>query len=231
MKNMKISIIIPVYNEEKTIKDVIKNIRRLSLRKYNMSKEIIIVDDCSTDETKNILVHSKGIKLLVHKNNMGKGASIRTGLEKSDGELIIIQDADLEYNPGEIPKLIEAVLNGNDVVYGSRFLGNIVGQRIVLHEIGNKILSLLTVILYQKRITDMETGYKLFRKDVIRGMKIRSERFEFEPEITAKVLKKGYRIKEVPINFYPRTASEGKKITWRDGIRAAIALIKYRFYD
>ena len=234
----RLSIIIPAYNEEKTILNVIKKVKEVKIG--DVVKEIIVVDDCSRDNTKNILskIKDKSVKILYHKKNMGKGAAIRTALEHSTGGIISIQDADLEYDPKNVVKLVQPILRGkSDVVYGSRFLGKKVsffGLRkipIPLHWIGNRGLTFITNLLYNGSITDMETGCKVFRKSVVNRMKLKAKRFDFEPEITAKILKRGYKIKEIPIDFKPRSFNEGKKITWRDGIKAAYYLLKYRFFD
>ena len=234
----KVSIIIPVYNEERTIVKVISSVNKLKIG--NASKEIIVVDDFSTDNTRSILkkIKNKSIKVFYHTKNMGKGAAIRTALAHSTGNIIAIQDADLEYDPQNIAKLTKLVIsNDADVVYGTRFANiNLVlfGKNktpLPLHLIGNKALTFLTNILYFNSITDMETGCKIFKKTIIKGMKLKAKRFDFEPEITAKILKRGYKIMEVPIVFKPRGFEEGKKITWRDGIKAAYFLLKYRFFD
>ena len=234
---IKLSIIMPVYNEEKTVKKVIDRIKKIKLD--NIAKEIIVVDDCSKDNTSNILKNIKGksIRIFHHRENMGKGAAIRTALKNCTGDIILIQDADLEYNPNEYKKLLKPILQKNaDVVYGSR-LGairknpeNLIGM-YKLHYIGNLLLTFFTNLLYNSRISDMETGYKVFRKNVIGDINLRSKRFDFEPEITAKILKKNFKIHEVPIIFTARKFKEGKKITLLDGIRAAYYLLKYRFLD
>jgi len=235
---LKLSIIIPVYNEEKTIERVVDKVKKVRIS--NVSKEIIIVDDFSTDNTRNILKNIKGkpVKVFYHEKNMGKGAAIRTALENADGGIISIQDADLEYNPQNIAKLIKPILDGNaDVVYGSRFLGKKLvfsgnkKTKLPLHWIGNRGLTFLTNLIYSASITDMETGCKVFKKNVIKGIRLKANRFDFEPEITAKILKKGYKIKEISIDFNPRTFQEGKKITWKDGIKAAYYLLKYRLMN
>lgn len=238
---VKLSVIMPVYNEVKTIKEIIRRVRNVSLE-----KEIIIVDDHSTDGTKEIL---KGLDseltIIYQPRNMGKGAAIRRALEYVTGELVIIQDADLEYNPKEYHKLIAPIIQGQaDVVYGSRLSRiNLFSLRKTIahyqrprfwyfsHYLGNKFLTLITNILYHARLTDMETGYKMFKAEVLKSVKIRSNRFNFEPEITAKVLKKGYRIYETPISYEGRTYGEGKKITWKDGLVAILTLLKYRIKD
>ena len=230
---MKLSIIIPVYNEKETISYVINTINKLPLPSF--SKEIIIVDDFSTDGTRDILkkIKKKNTRVILHKKNYGKGMALRTGFEHSTGDIILIQDADMEYNPEEYPKLLAPIISGKDVVYGTRlsYIKNNVRDMYWTHYIGNKILTLATNILYGSSITDMETGYKVFRSSIIKKIKLRSRRFDFEPEVTAKILKKGYKIYEVPISFKARGFSEGKKITWKDGIVALICLIKYRFVD
>ena len=226
---VKLSILVPVYNEEKTLPKVIEEIKKINIK--DIVKEVIIVDDCSTDNTKNILkkIKDKSIKIFYHPVNMGKGAAIRTALMHSTGDIISIQDADLEYNPRYIEQAIKPILNGSaDVVYGSRFLGkriSLFGKNktpLPVHWIGNRGLTFITNLIYSSSITDMETGCKVFAKEIIKNIKLKATRFDLEPEITAKILKnKKCRIKEIPIEFNPRTADEGKKITWRDGIKAA----------
>lgn len=229
----KLSVIIPAYNEEKTILEVIERVKKA---KISYAKEIIIIDDFSTDNTKNILkkINDKSIRIFYHQKNMGKGAAIRTGLKNSTGDIILIQDADLEYNPNDYKNLLKPIIENNvKVVYGSR-LGAIrknIKNMYKLHYIGNLFLTLMTNLLYHTKITDMETGYKVFRREVIGDINLNANRFDFEPEITAKILKKGYKIYEVPISFAGRKFKEGKKITWRDGIEAVYYLIKYRFFD
>ncbi|MBI2660073.1 glycosyltransferase family 2 protein [Candidatus Woesearchaeota archaeon] len=229
---LKLSIIMPVYNEEKTIRDVINKVK--SAKVGSISKEIIVVDDFSKDGTRSILKNIKGIKILCHNKNMGKGAAIRTGLKNSAGDIILIQDADLEYSPDEYNKLLKPIVEDKaSVVYGSRLkaIRKNLKNMYKLHYFGNLFLTFVTNVLYGARITDMETGYKVLRKDVIKNINLRANRFDFEPEITAKIIKKGYKIHEVPINFVGRKFEEGKKITWIDGIKAAYYLIKYRFTD
>ena len=231
---MKLSIIIPAYNEEKTILEVIDKVKKTSLK--NITKEIIVVDDFSTDNTKSLLsnLRDSSIKVFFHQKNQGKGAAIRTGLNQATGNIILIQDADLEYNPEEYPKLLEPIIEGKaDVVYGSRLeaIKKDIKNMYKLHYVGNMFLTLMTNLLFGAKITDMETGYKVFRKEVIKDIKLRARRFDFEPEITAKILKKGYKIVEVPIGFAGRKFDEGKKITWRDGVNALYYLLKYRFSD
>lgn len=228
----KLSIIIPVYNEEKTIAKVIG---RTAKARIGIPKEIIVVDDFSQDRTGEILKKIKsGIKVLRHGKNMGKGAAIRTGMEHASGNIILIQDADLEYDPQEYPKLLKPIIDKKaDIVYGSRIdsIRSNLDKMYKLHYIGNLFLTFLTNVLYNVKITDMETGYKVFRKDALNNINLKSKRFDFEPEITAKFLKNGHKIKEVPISFAGREFKEGKKITWIDGIKAAYYLVKYRFSD
>lgn len=224
---MEISVIIPVYNELHTIQEVVQRVQS-----QPFSKEIIIVDDYSSDGTRQLLQTSAwppNVRVLYHERNMGKGAGIRTALQAVTKDIIIIQDADLEYNPSDFAVVLRPILDGvADVVYGSRFLG--IHRSFMLHHyVGNKMLTLITNVLYNNILTDMETGYKAFRAPVLKGIKIKSNRFDFEPEITAKVLKRGYRIYEVPIYYAGRDYAEGKKITWRDGVSALWALIRFRF--
>ena len=224
---MEISVIIPVYNERKTILEVIRRVLE-----QPFEKELIVVDDCSKDGTRELLKETSwpaNVHVLYHERNMGKGAGIRTAIAAASKNIIIIQDADLEYNPSDFTVVLKPILDGvADVVYGSRFLG--IHRSFMLHHyIGNKLLTLMTNLLYNNMLTDMETGYKAFRAEVLKGVKIRSNRFDFEPEITAKVLKRGYRIYEVPIYYAGRDYAEGKKITWRDAFAAIWALIRFRF--
>jgi glycosyltransferase involved in cell wall biosynthesis len=226
---MKLSVIIPVYNEETTIQEILKQVRAVGL-----AYEIIIVDDGSTDRTRELLKAEEtqpGTSVIYHDRNQGKGAAVRTGFDRATGEILLIQDADLEYDPRDYPVLLRPIEEGRvKVVYGSRFLGP---RKAMLfwHMLGNKALTLLTNILYNTILSDMETCYKVFKADAIKGIPLRSRRFEFEPEITAKVLKRGHRIFEVPISYYGREYNEGKKITWREGPKAVWTLIKYRFVD
>ncbi len=226
---MKLSVIIPVYNEESTIQEILKQVRAV-----NLAHEIIIVDDGSSDGTRALLKAEEqqpGTVVIYHERNQGKGAAVRTGFDRATGDIFLIQDADLEYDPRDYPMLLRPIEEGRvKVVYGSRFLGP---RKAMLfwHMLGNKLLTLLTNVLYNTILSDMETCYKVFRADVVRGIPLRSRRFEFEPEITAKVLKRGHRIFEVPISYYGREYTEGKKITWREGPKAVWTLIKYRFMD
>jgi glycosyltransferase involved in cell wall biosynthesis len=226
---MDVSILIPVYNEKQTIQQVIELVQQAPY-----DKEIIIVDDCSTDGTRQILQQSQwpaNVRIFYHERNLGKGAGIRTGVQQATKEVIVIQDADLEYDPKDLEVVLKPIADGKaDVVYGSRFLG-IHRAFLFWHYLGNKMLTLVTNVLYNNMLTDMETGYKAFRTPILKSMTIRSNRFDFEPEITAKILKRKYRIYEVPIYYAGRDFAEGKKITWRDAFPALWALIKFRFVD
>jgi glycosyltransferase involved in cell wall biosynthesis len=224
----------PVYNEANTIQEIVKRIEAVDLG--DVRKELIIVDDASKDGTREILddLHKNAPhKIYFHAQNMGKGAALRTALTYASGDIIIIQDADLEYDPAEYADLIKPILKGRaDVVYGSRLSGAKVARAFNFwHFVGNKTLTLITNVLYNSILSDMETCYKVFRADVIKNLQIKSNRFDFEPEITAKVLKRKHKLYEMPISYYGRDFSEGKKITWRDGFAAIWALIKYRFMD
>lgn len=225
---MRLSIIIPTYNEEKTISALIKKVRSIKLTN---PKEIIVVDDGSTDSTSKLLKDISGIKKIRHIINLGKGAAIRSGLKQATGDIILIQDADLEYNPKDYTNLLEPLIKKEcDVVYGNRF-PLYLGSRLNLNYFGNRLLTLLTRILYGSSIEDMETGYKVFRKEVLNKINLKAKRFDFEPEITAKLLKRRCKIEEVPIHYNPRSKEEGKKITLLDGVKAAFYLLKYRFMD
>ena len=226
----KLSVIIPVYNEIKTIHEILRRVEATGL-----VDEIVIVDDGSVDGSRELLQnldHEDKIRIFYHDHNQGKGKAVRTGIQNATGDLILIQDADLEYDPREYPNLLRPIQEGiADVVYGSRFLG--AGRRPVLfwNMVANKILTLTTNILYNNILTDMETGYKIFRRHIVQDMPLHAHGFEFEPEFTAKILKRKFRIFEVPITFNPRDYSEGKKIGFRDAITAVWTLFKYRVID
>ncbi|NLH47148.1 MAG: glycosyltransferase family 2 protein [Myxococcales bacterium] len=227
---MKLSIVMPVFNERDTIEEIVRLVLAV-----NLEKELIIVDDGSTDGTRDVLREKieplPDVRVFYHEVNRGKGAAIRTGKEKITGEIALIQDADLEYDPNDYHTLIDPIVNKKaDVVYGSRFLGP---RRAFLywHYLGNRFLTFVTNLLYNTMLTDMETCYKVFRAPILKDMAIRSDRFEFEPEITAKVFKRGYKVFEVPIYYSGRDFAEGKKITWRDGFKALWTILKFRFTD
>ena len=225
----KLSIIIPTYNESKTITQVLENVMAVALEGY--TKEIIVVDDGSTDDTvKKLGSWNKKIRFVSLPQNKGKGAAVTEGLKTATGDIIIIQDADLEYSPSDYPAILAPFENPRVfAVYGSRFLGPHLSTMFV-YALGNKFVTLLTNILYNTNITDMETGYKAFRREAVLGMNIKARRFDVEPEITAKLLRSGYQIYEVPISYYGRKFEEGKKLTWKDGIVALLTLIAYRFW-
>jgi glycosyltransferase involved in cell wall biosynthesis len=221
---MRVSFIVPAFNEARTIGEVLERIAALGL-----DAQVIVVDDGSTDGTGDIAADRDGV-LVVRQHNQGKGAAIRHGLQHVDGEIVVIQDADMEYDPAEVPALIEPIERGvADVVYGSRLSGGR-PQRAYLfwHLIGNRFLSLVTGILFNTTLSDMETGYKAFRADVIRDLPLRENDFAIEPEITGHICKQRLRIYELPISYYGRTYAEGKKITWRDGFKALWVLIRVR---
>ncbi len=223
-----LSVVVPVYNERVTVAEVIRRIRAVDVP---VDIEIIAVDDGSSDGTDKVLaaLADSTVRVLTHGVNQGKGAAVRTGMAAARGDLLLIQDADLEYDPADWPRLLEPILRGKArVVYGSRFTGERKNM-LPLHWIGNRFLSLVTNLLYSSTMSDMETCYKLFDRRILEGLTIESDKFDFEPEITAKILRRGFRIYEVPISYVGREMSEGKKITWKDGIGALRALIKYRF--
>jgi glycosyltransferase involved in cell wall biosynthesis len=224
---MKLSVILPAYNEVDTILEVLRSVRESPL-----DKEIIVVDDGSTDGTKHLLKEKgEGITLLFHDSNLGKGAAIRTAMPYVTGDVVIIQDADLEYHPSEYPRLLAPILAGvADVVYGSRFLGGTHRVLLFWHAMGNTIITTLSNMLTDLNLSDMETGYKIFRAEVLKKIRIESNRFGFEPEITAKIAKMGCRIYEVPISYWGRDYSEGKKISWKDGLAAIYWIIKYTIF-
>ncbi|MFZ2269546.1 MAG: glycosyltransferase family 2 protein [Azonexus sp.] len=230
---MKLSVVIPCYNEIDTISTIIAAVRNSPYP----DKEIIIVDDCSTDGTteklRNEIAGAGQVnQILYHATNQGKGAALRTGIQAATGDIVIIQDADLEYDPNEYSRLVEPILNNKaDVVYGSRFAGGDAHRVLYFwHRVGNALLTLLSNMLTNLDLTDMETCYKVFRREIIQGIRIEEDRFGFEPEVTAKLAKLDCRIYEVGISYYGRTYAEGKKIGWRDGVRALYCIIKYNLF-
>jgi len=245
---LKLSIIVPVYNEAATLREIVGRVRRVDVtvqvdfgpyshldQPICLEKEIIVVEDGSQDGSRDIVREEETagrVRAFYHTRNQGKGAAVRTGFEHATGDFIIIQDADLEYDPREYRTLVQPLLEGRArVVYGSRFRGGPTKAMFFSHMLGNRFLTLVTNVLYDTIITDMETCYKCFSADVVRGLPLRARGFDLEPEVTAKVLKRGHRIYEVPISYTGREFTEGKKITWHDGFKALWTLIKYRFVD
>jgi len=223
-----LSVIMPVFNERSTVAEIVRRMRAVELP---LVLQVVIVDDGSSDGSDKVLtaLEDSTVRVIRHAENQGKGAAIRTGLAAVTGDLVLIQDADLEYDPDDWPRLLDPLLKGKArVVYGSRFTGERKNM-LPLHWFGNRLLSLVTNILYRSTLSDMETCYKLFDAQVLEGMTIVSNRFDFEPEVTAKVLRRGHRIYEVPISYAGREPDEGKKITWRDGFGALSALVRFRF--
>jgi len=227
---MNLSVIIPVYNEVDNIQEILKRVQATKL-----AAEIVVVDDGSKDGTRDILQKLDGrkkVRVILHEKNQGKGAAVVTGMTAAKGDILLIQDADLEYNPHDYPVLLQPIKEGiADVVYGSRFLGGPHRVAMFWHMVANQLLTTMTNILYNTILTDMETGYKVFRREVIEGLTIKSKSFNFEPEFTAKILKRNYRIFEVAIAFNPRDYSQGKKIKLKDAFEAVFALLRYRFFD
>ena len=236
---MKLSVLVPVYNEERTLEEIVRRVCA-----FPMVKEIILVDDGSKDRSREILTHLheanqrandplNHIKIFFQSQNQGKGAALRTALGHVTGEIVLVQDADLEYDPADYPALIEPIQKGHaDVVYGTRFAGG--GAHRVFffwHSMGNRVLTLLSNMLSNLNLSDMEVGYKVFRAEILQGIQLKSRRFGFEPEITMKLAKKGCRFYEVPISYHGRTYDEGKKITWKDGLAALYYMIRFRFTD
>ncbi len=245
----KVSVVIPVYNEKATIEEILQRVLDTEMR-----KEVIVVDDCSTDGTRQILENMEArrangetfaprqdggdpvalseVRFFFQEQNQGKGAALRRGFGQATGDIVLVQDADLEYDPRDYPKLMEPILDGRaDVVYGSRFLGGPQRVHYFWHYVANKMLTLLSDIFTNMKLTDMETCYKVFRKEVLQEIEIKSNRFGFEPEITAKIAKHKWRIYEVPISYAGRTYEEGKKITWKDGVQALWCIIRFTFGD
>lgn len=230
---MKISIVIPVFNEAGTVREVVSRVLAVPL---GVKKEILLVDDGSTDGTRErleqIAADEPAVRVLRHARNLGKGAALRTGFQHATGEILLIQDSDLEYDPRDYPRLLEPLLEGKaDVVYGSRFLGGPHRVLFFWHFVGNKFLTLVSNLVNNLNLTDMETGYKAFRKQVLSRFPLKANRFGFEPEFTAKTARHGCRIYEVPIAYHGRDYSEGKKVTWRDGVAALFEILRFRFFD
>jgi glycosyltransferase involved in cell wall biosynthesis len=230
---VKLSVLIPIYNEKQTISEIID-----CVRKIDFDLEIIAVDDASSDGTKEILENlaqkfpPEQFRVFFHEKNQGKGAAVRTAIQEATGDILIIQDADLEYDPKEYPRLIDPIVQGKaDVVYGSRFLGGPHRVLFFWHYLANQFLTLLSNAFNNINLTDMETCYKVFRAEVLKGIQIRQNRFGFEPEITAKIARRKYRMFEIPISYYGRDYSEGKKIGWRDGVAAIYFIIRYGLFD
>jgi glycosyltransferase involved in cell wall biosynthesis len=228
---MKLSVVIPVYNEKSTIEEIIRRVQEVDV---GMDKEIVAVDDGSTDGTRDILrrLASEKIRIFLHEKNTGKGGALQTGFSEAHGDIVVVQDADLEYDPQEYPKLLEPILDGRaDVVYGSRFLGGTHRVLYFWHSVGNRMLTMLSNMVSNLNLTDMETCYKVFRREVLQKIRLKSGRFGIEPEITIKVAKLKCRVYEVPISYAGRDYSEGKKIGWKDGVAALFHIVRFRFFD
>jgi glycosyltransferase involved in cell wall biosynthesis/predicted HTH domain antitoxin len=229
---LKLSVVMPCYNEKNTIRDILKRVQSVEI-----PKEILIVDDCSKDGTRDLLrqeIEGKydDVRVLYHEKNQGKGAALRTGFQHATGNIVLIQDADLEYNPQEYYRLVQPILEGHaDVVYGSRFAGGSHRVHLFWHAVGNRFLTTLSNMFTNLNLTDMETCYKVFRAEMLQDVTIQQNRFGFEPEITAKMAKKRARVYEVPISYHGRDYAEGKKIGWKDGFQAIWCIVKYRFAD
>ena len=224
-----LSVVIPAYNERDTIAEIIRRVRATPYR-----KEIVVVEDCSTDGTRDVLqgIHEPDVRVFFHERNQGKGAALRTGFAQTHGDIVLVQDADLEYDPKDYPTLLAPILDGRaDAVYGSRFLGGPHRVLFFWHRLGNALVTLLSNMLTNLDLSDMETGYKVFRGDLVRSLNIRSNRFGVEPELTAKLARRGARIYETPISYSGRDYAQGKKITWRDGVAALWHIFRFRFFD
>ncbi len=231
-EKMLLSIIIPVYNERQTLESLVEKVRSVDLSSLGLDREVVVVDDCSQDGTSEVaqkLADEGKIRLIRHQKNQGKGAALQTGFQGAQGDLLLIQDADLEYDPEEYPKLLKPIVDGKaDVVYGSRFMGGEPHRVLYFwHYLGNRFLTLLSNMVTNLNLTDMETCYKVFRSPVLKSITLEEKRFGFEPEVTAKIARLGCRIYEVGISYTGRTYTEGKKISWKDGIRALWCILKY----